>query len=168
MELIQDDESGIILQTTVRGHIIRIDPELISSIVAVPVLDIAGVPFTDGMGPPSMDDLMDFFDAHPQGDERAHQHIKISAFSSPHRLLVEIVLHNLWPTARLIELVLKRVRFLYALLMKMAFCLCKHIVHTMLEMRDDHSTSVPFACLVTKICLLFVTNITDAEPKVRV
>jgi len=24
------------------------------------------------MDPTSMDDLMDFFDAHPQGDERAH------------------------------------------------------------------------------------------------
>jgi hypothetical protein len=100
MEVIQDDESGIILQTTVRGHIIRIDPMVISSIIEVLVLNIEGVSFTGGMDPPSMDDLMVFFDAHPQGDERADQHIKIGAFSSHNCLLAKIFLHNLWPTAR--------------------------------------------------------------------
>jgi hypothetical protein len=50
----------------------------------------------------------------------------------------------------------------------MPFCLCKHIMHTMLEMRDEHLTGLPFACLVTKICLYFVTDIPDTEPKVRV
>jgi len=63
---------------------------------------------------------------------------------------------------------LKRARFLYALVMRMPFCLCKHIMHTMLEMRDEHLTGLPFACLVTKICLYFVTDIPDTEPKVRV
>jgi hypothetical protein len=67
-------------------------------------------------------------------------------FSPPHRLLAKIVLHNLWHTARKSELVLKRARFLYALVTRMSFCLCKHIMHTMLEMRDEHSTCPPFAC----------------------
>jgi len=115
------------------------------------VLNIEGVSFTGGMDPPSMDDLMDFFDAHPQGDERAHQDIKIGAFSSSHRLLAKIVLHNMWPITRRSELVLKRARILYALIMRMLFCLCKHIMHTMLEMRDEHSTGLPFARLVMKI-----------------
>jgi hypothetical protein len=114
-----------------------------------------------------MEDLLDFFDAHPQGDEQAHQHIKIGAFTSPHGLLAKIVLHNLWPTAPRSELVLKRAKFLYALIMRLPFYLCKHIMHTMLKMRDKHSTGLPFACLVTKICLLSVIDITDTEPKVR-
>jgi hypothetical protein len=37
----------------------------------------------------------------------------------------------------------------------------------MLEMRDDHSTWLPFACLVTKLCLQFVTDI-SSEPGMRV
>jgi hypothetical protein len=37
----------------------------------------------------------------------------------------------------------------------------------MLDSRDDHATSLPFPCLVTKICLQFVTDI-SAEPKIRV
>jgi hypothetical protein len=40
MQVVQDDDSGIILHTTVRGHIIQIDPLLISSIIDVPVLAI--------------------------------------------------------------------------------------------------------------------------------
>lgn len=139
-----------------------------SSIIAVPVLNIEGGPFTDGLDPPSMDDLLDFFDTHPEGVERAHRHIKIGAFSSLHRLLAKIVLHNLWPISRQSELILKRARFLYALIMRIPFWLCNHIMHTMLEMRDKHSTGLPFMCLVTKIYLFFVTYITNIEPKVRV
>jgi hypothetical protein len=70
-----------------------------------------------------------------------HTHIKIDAFSPPHRLLAKIVLHNLWPIACRSELVLKRARFLYTLVMRMPFYLCKHILQTMLEIRDEHSKS---------------------------
>jgi hypothetical protein len=77
MEVIHDDESGIILHTFVQGHIIHIGPQLINSLIHVPVLTIPGVLFSDILEPPSMDDLIDFFDAHPQGDEGPHQHIKI-------------------------------------------------------------------------------------------
>jgi len=49
----------------------------------------------------------------------------------------------------------------------MPFFLCKHILNRMLEMRDDHSTGLPFACLATKLCLQFVTDI-YSEPRMRV
>jgi hypothetical protein len=111
---------------------------------------------------------MDFFDAHPQGEERAHFHIKIGPFSPPHPQLVKIVLHNLWPTTRRSELVLKRARFLYALVMRMPFCLCKHILQIMLEMRDEHAIGLPFPCLVTKICFHSLSDIAETEPKVSV
>jgi hypothetical protein len=38
----------------------------------------------------------------------------------------------------------------------------------MLEMRDEHSTGLPFTCLVIKICLCSMTDIAEAKPKVRV
>jgi hypothetical protein len=100
------------------------------------------------------------------------KHLRISRSmhftQSMARLLAKIILHNLWPTARQSELVLKRARFIYALVMRMPFYLCKHIMHTMLEMRDNHSTSLPFACLVTKICLRSVIDIPDTKPKLKV
>jgi hypothetical protein len=167
LEVVQDYGRGIILQNIVLGHIIQIDPQIIGSIIGVPVLPILANPFTEVLEPPSIEQPRDFFDAQPQGDERAHAHIKIGAFSPQYQLLVKIILHNLWPTSRRSELVLKRDQFLYALSMRMPFCLCKQILTIMLDLRDDHTTGLPFACLVTKICLKFVTDI-SIEPKIRV
>jgi hypothetical protein len=84
-----------------------------------------------------------------------------------HQLLAKIVLHNQWPTTCRSELVLKRAQFLYALCMRMPFCMCKHILNRILEMRDDHSTGLQFACLVTKFYLQVMTDI-STEPKMRV
>jgi len=95
VQMVQDDDSWIILQTTVRGHIIWIDPRLIGSIIDVLVLAISASPFSRVLEPPSSEQIMDFFDVHPQGGEQAHSHIKIGAFSPLHRLLAKIVLHNL-------------------------------------------------------------------------
>jgi len=159
LEVVQDDDNGIILQTTDQRHIIKIDPQLIKNIIGVPALDISASLFSDILEPPSLEQLRDFFHAHPEGNKRTHAYIKIGAFSPPHRLLSKIVLHNLWPTVRRSELVLKRAQFLYALVMRMPFCLCKHIINTMLEMRDDHATTLPFVCLVMKISLQFVIDI---------
>jgi len=52
--------------------------------------------------------------------------------------------------------------------MKTPFCLCKHILHTMLEVRDETNTSLSFGCLISHICLQFVTDISDSEPKSRI
>jgi hypothetical protein len=101
------------------------------------VLHISANPFNEVLEPPTLDQLRDFFHAHPQGEERAHAHIIIGTFSPPHRLLAKIVQHNLWPTVRRSELILKRAQFLYAIVMRMLFCLCKHILNRMLEMRDE-------------------------------
>jgi hypothetical protein len=78
MVVTQKDERGLIMQTLVRGHTFQIDPQLIGSVIGVPVLNIPGFPFINILEPHSMDDLIDFFDAHPQGEERAHAHIKIA------------------------------------------------------------------------------------------
>jgi hypothetical protein len=97
LEVIQDAKSGIILQTTIHGHIIWIDPRFIGTIIDVPVLTISANPFSKVSEPPSLEHIIDYFDALPQCEERAHLHIKINASSPPHRLLAKIVLHNLSP-----------------------------------------------------------------------
>jgi len=79
----------------------------------------------------------------------------------------KIVQHNLWPTVRQSELVLKRAQFLYAIVMRLPFCLCKHILDIMLESRDDHATGLPFACLITKIILQSKLDI-STEPKMKI
>jgi hypothetical protein len=45
-----------------------------------------------------------------------------------------------------VSLFWRELSFLYALVMRMPFCLCRHILNTMLAMRDDHATGLPLAC----------------------
>jgi len=165
LEVIQDDQSGLILQTIVRGVTFRVDAALIGSIIGTDPVPFVDSPFPDSVVSHSMEELPMFFDPQHRAQDRVSHFFRIGIFSSPHCLLVKIVQHNLWPIARRSELFYKRTRFLYALIQRIPFCLCKHIVLTMLEMRDEHQTSLPFACLVTRICLQVVLDIPTIEPK---
>jgi hypothetical protein len=57
------------MQTLVRGNTIQIDPQLISAVIGVPVLLVPGLPLPEGVEAPSIDYLLDFFEARPQGEE---------------------------------------------------------------------------------------------------
>jgi hypothetical protein len=131
------------------------------------VLHISTSLFNEVVEPPTLEQLGEFFHAIPQGEERAHTNIRIDALSPPHRLLAKIVQHNLWLTVHRRELILKRAQFLYAIVIRLPFCLCKHILNIMLESRDEHTTGLPFACLVTKIILQSELDI-FAKPKMKI
>jgi hypothetical protein len=88
LEVVQDDDRGLVLQSTV-------DPQIISQFIGDPVLQMFASPYNEVVLPPSMDDLQEFFHAVPQGKERATT-IRIGALSAPHRMLAKIVQHNLW------------------------------------------------------------------------
>jgi hypothetical protein len=77
------------------------------------------------------------------------------------------VQHNLWPVARRSDLTLKKAQFVYAIHLRLPFCLCKHIMTVMLEARDEHHTDLPFGCLLTQIILQSSIIITR-EPKMKI
>jgi len=85
-----------------------------------------------------------------------------------HRFLAKIVVTNIWPQARRSELTLKKATLVYAIVIQTPFCLCKHILHTMLEVRDEKNTSLSFGCLITQICLQVVLDISDSKPRSRI
>jgi hypothetical protein len=62
---VQDEDSGVILQSTVEGHVIIVDPQVISQIIGVPVLQISASHFNEVLVAPSLDDLREFFHAVP-------------------------------------------------------------------------------------------------------
>jgi hypothetical protein len=72
--------------------LLQIDPQVINDLIDVPVLPISASPFSEDMEPPTLEQLREYFHAHPQGHVRAHAHIKIGGFSPPHHLLAKIVL----------------------------------------------------------------------------
>jgi len=63
LEVLQDDERGLVLQSTVLGNIITVDPQIISQVIGVPVLEMSG--YNEVVLPPSMEDLREFFHAVP-------------------------------------------------------------------------------------------------------
>jgi hypothetical protein len=136
LEVVQNDDRGVVLQSSVAGHLITIDPQVISHIIRVLVLEISASPYNEVVLPPSLDDLREFFRAIPQGEERSTA-IRIGALSSTHRMLAKIVQQNIWAVARHSDLILKRAQFVYAIHLRLPFCLCKHILGVILEARDE-------------------------------
>jgi DNA-binding transcriptional regulator of glucitol operon len=65
LEVVQDEDQGIILQTYVQGHILQINPQVISDLIDVPVLPISASPFSEDMEPPTLEQLREYFHAHP-------------------------------------------------------------------------------------------------------
>jgi hypothetical protein len=116
--------------------------------------------------PPSLDDLREFFQAVPQGEEHATS-IRIGALSAPHRMLAKIVQYNLWPVVRRNDLILKRAQFVYAISLRLPFCLCKHILGVMLEAHDESNTGIPYGCLTTQIILQSSLDVIG-EPKMKI
>jgi hypothetical protein len=166
LEVVQDEDSGIVLQSTIEGHVIQVDPQVINKIISVPVLYIYASPLNKVVKAPSLEDLREFFQAIPQGEERA-TNIIIDVFSPSYRLLRKIVQHNFWPTIRRSDLIQKRAQFLHAIIMRLAFCLCKHILNIMLEARDENTIGLPFSCLITQIIMQSGIYI-SGEPKMKI
>jgi hypothetical protein len=82
-------------------------------------------------------------------------------------MLAKIVQHNLWPVVRHSDLILKRAQFLYAISLRLPFCLCKYILGVILEARDKSNTGLPFGYLLTQIILQSSIGIAN-EPKMKI
>jgi hypothetical protein len=82
-------------------------------------------------------------------------------------MLAKIVQHNLWPVVRRSDLNLKRASFVYAIHLRLPFCLCKHILDVVLEARDENNTGLPFGCLLTQIILQSGISIAG-KPKMNI
>jgi hypothetical protein len=57
LEVVQDDDRGLVLQSTIAGHIITVDPQIINQFIGIPVLQLSGSPYNEVVLPPSLDDL---------------------------------------------------------------------------------------------------------------
>jgi len=82
-------------------------------------------------------------------------------------MLAKIVQHNLWSVVRRSDLILNKAQFVYAIHLRLPFCLCKHILGVILEARDEGNTGLPFGCLLTQIILQSSINVTG-EPKMKI
>jgi len=63
--VVQNDDNGIIVQSTFAGHVITVNPQIISQVIGVPVLQISASPFNEVVLVPSLDELLEFFHVAP-------------------------------------------------------------------------------------------------------
>jgi hypothetical protein len=82
-------------------------------------------------------------------------------------MLAKIVQHNLWPVVRGSDLILKKAQFVYAIHLRLPFCLCKHILGVILEARNESNTGLPFGCLLTQIIIQSDISVIG-EPKMKI
>jgi hypothetical protein len=98
LEVVQDEQSGLTLQTIVGGVTFRVDAALIGSFIGTDPVPFEGVPFPDSVDPPSMEELLMFFDPQHRAPDRVSHSIRIVIFSSSHRLLAKLcnTIYGLW------------------------------------------------------------------------
>jgi hypothetical protein len=85
MEVVQDEQSGLTLQTTVRGVTFKINAALIGSFIGTDPVPFEGIPFPYFIDPPYMEELLEFFDPHHRAQDKVPHSIRIGLFSSLHR-----------------------------------------------------------------------------------
>jgi hypothetical protein len=57
LEVAPNNDRGLVLQSTIDGHIITVDPQIISHFIGVPILELPSSPYNEVVLPHSMDDL---------------------------------------------------------------------------------------------------------------
>jgi hypothetical protein len=157
---------GPVLETIVRDQYIKNYPDLINGVTKIPLVSFSRIPFPDSVDPPTWEDKQMCFDPRKTILEWSNnmKSILMGWLQSHHKLLARIMLQNLWPLSYNNNLTLRRARFLYAIIRRIPFCMCKHIVWTMIKMQEDSSVALPYGCLITRICQNFIDIISSSKP----
>jgi len=153
------------LETKVRGTTLRINIELIGEVSGISLSHAIGSPSPDSMTPPSREELMSCFD--PRGGniwEKIMKSIPIGFLQSPQHLLARIVMQNIWPISRHSDVSLNRACMIFTIINRIPFCMCKHMIMTMIEMQEDIQIVLPYGGLIMKILKKKLTNIPANEP----
>jgi hypothetical protein len=93
--------------------------------------------------------------------------VKIVQFSEPMRILSRIVSANLLPIAHYNDLGIDRATFLYAFATGLPIDFSTHVIQLMLAAYEDGHISLPFGCLITRICTYLEIEPKENDPIVK-
>jgi hypothetical protein len=127
--------------------------KVISEVTGIPLTLGLSMPYPNSNPPPSMEELMKCFNSSGSlnGRNIYRNKIPISYLRAPTRLLARIVMQNLYPISRNSDVTLDRARLIFAIINRVPFCMCKHMLMTMIELQSDNNIALPFGGLITKI-----------------
>jgi hypothetical protein len=151
-------------KTNFLGKPLTINSKLISEVTRIPLTNGKAISFPETEPQPSKADIMAVL--NPGGElewDDKKTKIPIGYVRAPERLLTRIVMQNIWPISHNSHVTLDRAITIYGIIRRVLFCLCTHMLLTMLELHKDHSIALPYGSLITKILKATVPNITANE-----
>jgi hypothetical protein len=152
--------------TEVSGTQLHITSKLINEVTGIPLTSDISLPITD-QSVPTNAQLMDC--VHPGLVYRWKKNknkIPICYLPDQNRLLALIVMQNIWPISCNSYVPLNHALLFYAIIKRISFCLCKHMVKTMIKVHQDYpdyTIALPFGGLITKILEAKLPNIPPTE-----
>ncbi|XP_050249030.1 uncharacterized protein LOC126696311 [Quercus robur] len=154
------------VETTVEGVMIHLTPAIIAKILNIPLLgDVSSNESYITRNDDNRDEVMRFFTDDPlcQWPKKAIT-FNANKFVNPiHRLGMNIMIANLFPTANRGEVTLGRMLFLYDMFNNRPIDLPNHLFHVMCSVKKSERIVLPFPSLVTK--LLSHKDFNVPEPK---
>ncbi|XP_059434578.1 uncharacterized protein LOC132167585 [Corylus avellana] len=150
--------------TKVFEKTLNITTELISEVIGIPLTNEKPLPFLEEDPQPTKAEIMAVLNPSQQlvWDEDLNK-IPIGYVRAPERLLTRILLQNIWPMSRHSHVTIERAIMIYGIINRVEFCLCTHLVLTMIELHEDHSIALPYDGLITKILHAILPKIAANE-----
>jgi hypothetical protein len=111
------------VDTKVCNTRLRITFEVISEVTGIPFFPAFSTPFPDTVAKPPREELMARL--NPSGEYEWEEHrnkILISYLQTPERLLARIVMQNILPISRHIDVPLDRAQLIFAIINRVPFC----------------------------------------------
>ncbi|XP_062175022.1 uncharacterized protein LOC133880148 isoform X4 [Alnus glutinosa] len=150
--------------TKVSGTQLHITSKLINEVTKIPLTSDGNTPFTKFVLPPSNAELKECVHPHFEYEwEKNQNKIPISYLPNQNRLLALIVMQNIWPISCNSYVPLDHAQLIYAIINHISFCLCKHMVMTMIKAHQDNTIALPFGGLITKILQAKLSSIPPTE-----
>jgi hypothetical protein len=131
---------------------LHITPEVISEVSGIPLTPTLSTPFPNTVTLPPRVELMECLNPNDEYEWEEHRNkIPSSYLCTPECLLARIVMQNMWSISRNSEDTLDRARLIFSIINQVPFCMCKHMVMTMIELQAKNNIALPFGGLITKI-----------------
>ncbi|KAG6679153.1 hypothetical protein I3842_14G116000 [Carya illinoinensis] len=136
-----DDHSII---SIVRGIQIEVSPAILRSLFTLPEVESPLYPYK-GMGAPTKTAMRNLFvgPTGPKWTAKTHR-LPLHSMLPQFRLLIKIMLTNLWPISRHIEISLKRAYFMYALATCVSIDFSRHVIDIIHHSHVEKELNLPF------------------------
>ena len=138
--------------TFVRDTPFEVNASPIGSIIGAPIVFESVYPYLPDTFPEKTTMMRVFVGKNIPSWPHQNVVVKIVQFSEPMRILSRIVSANLWLVAHYNDFGIDRAAFLHAFATRVPIDFSTHAIRLMLVAYEDGQISLPFGCLIIRIC----------------